>query len=170
MWTYAICGSIKKCSFFLARHGNQIIPLLLEETEAGEITTFNISQLLNVVISAYELSQLAKNRSLNFATTSDGAEFTKNMHQVVVGFKVVDVSAIDPLTGESVKLQSRKMCWPSQIVMGREAEKMHTYHSNIVHQWWDACKIVDDNGNVLNQKFPSMKLLDSCCLYDMSAL
>ena len=65
---------------FLARHGNQITPLLLEATESGEITTFNISQLLNVVISTHKLEQVAKNRSLFFAVTPNGAKIKNNTH------------------------------------------------------------------------------------------
>ena len=90
-------GQLRNVQNILARCGNQITPLILEATESGESTTFNISQLLTVMISTHKLEQVAKNLSLIFATTSDSAKITNNTHQVVVGFKFVDVLAVDPL-------------------------------------------------------------------------
>ena len=86
-----------------------------------------------------------------------------------MGFKAVNASAIDLLTGKSINYQSRNLCWPSRIVMCRETKKIHTDHINHVCRWWDGCKIIDDNGNVLTQNFPSMKPFDSCYPSDMSA-
>ena len=44
-----------------------------------------------------------------FAATSDGAKVTNHMHQVMAGFKIVDVAAIGPITNRLIKPQTRNV-------------------------------------------------------------
>ena len=81
------------------------------------------------------LHDVGRNRSLVFAIASDGAKITNNLHQVIAELKVVDVGAIDPMTDEFIKPQSRNVYWPTRVALGRKNELMHTNYINYVCTW-----------------------------------
>ena len=52
------------------------------------------------------------------------------LYQVIVEFKVVDISTIDPLTNQLVKFQAKNTYWPTRIILGCETISIHTNHIN----------------------------------------
>ena len=64
----------------LLKYTNRIVPFHIEETSIEECITFNIKQLLSVVINTYKLDNIGKVRSLIFAVASDGAKITNYLH------------------------------------------------------------------------------------------
>ena len=92
------------------------------------------------------------------------------MYQVVAGFKIVDPASIDPLTQRFIKPQSRNVCWPVKIALGKETKEMHTKHINPTRNWWDKCDSHnEDEDERINLHFPSMKAFNLCYTNDMSA-
>lgn len=76
--------------------------------------------MVNTIIHAYKLDEIGKKCRLIFSITSDGAKITNNINQVVVGFKVSDIGAVHLLTSKLIKPQTRNVCWPTRIMMGKE--------------------------------------------------
>ena len=65
--------------------------------------------MLSVAIKACQLETIGNIRTFVFTVASDRTKIT-NLHQVIVGFKVVDVGAIDPLNNRLVKPQTTNAC------------------------------------------------------------
>ena len=88
----------------LSNHGDKIIPFSIDKTETGECVSFNHREIINLLLHTCKLDTISRTRSMNLSLTSDSACITNNMHQFVVGLKIIDASAIDSLTN--------KLMWP----------------------------------------------------------
>ena len=97
-----------------------MLPFECELTEDGECIAFNSKQLVLIVTKTCQLEEVGKLRPFVFAVTCDWAKITNELHQMVTGLKVADIAAIDPLTKILTKLQTRNVCWPVRIVLGKE--------------------------------------------------
>ena len=95
------------------------MPVVSELTNEGECAAFDTNQWVKALIISCKLENIARIRSLVFATSSNGDKITKNVHQVVAGLKIVDTGAIDPMTDRLVKPQSRNACRPTRVVLGK---------------------------------------------------
>ena len=97
----------------------------------GESIKFDYGKVLSLIIKAYKMHDTGLERSLRFAESIDGANLTKHITHVMAGLKINDKSAVCPLTnvplfsGDLIKLQSRTTCFPLQIHLGKETEKMY---------------------------------------------
>ena len=90
-------------------------------------------------MSASKLGTIGKIRPLVFAVASNGVKITNHLYQGIAGFKVVDVSATDPLTNRLVNPQTIHACWPAKYSLGRETTSMRANHINPACNWWDDC-------------------------------
>ena len=84
----------------LSKYGEKIIPFPIEKTETGECVSFNQREMINLLLQTCKLDTITRRRSENLSLTSDGACVANNTHKVVVGLKIIDISAIDPLTNQ----------------------------------------------------------------------
>ena len=58
-------------------------------------------------MSAYKLDTIGKIMPLVFVVASDGVKIINHLHQVITGFKIVDVGITYLLTNRCVKPQKR---------------------------------------------------------------
>jgi len=163
-------GQIQNVQRILEKYARNLIPCKYQSTDDGECITFEAKELVRLVINSYQLNNIGKRRPLVWAVTSDGSKISNHLHIVIAGFKVVDIGAIDPITKKIIKPQTRNVCWPLRIVMGRETEAMYTNYINPVYNWWNACESVNSDNEIdENQHFPDLKPFNLCYANDMSA-
>ena len=97
----------------------------------GESIKFDYQKVLSLLIKAYGMHEQGLTRSLRFAQSIDGSNLTKHITHVMAGIKINDKSAVCPLTGvplfsgDLIKVQSRTTCFPLQINLGKETDKMY---------------------------------------------
>ena len=109
-----------------------------------------------------KLEDVVKNRILMFVVASDRVKITNNLHQVISGFKVVDIAAMCLLAKRLVKPQTRNVCWPVRIVVGIKTEAMSTNCVNHVYDWWDDCNNSNENDERINNVCPVMRPFNTC--------
>jgi hypothetical protein len=102
-------------------------PFALKETTKGESVEFNYAKAMLCITQAFHLNEVGKVRSLSLASSIDGASLTKNLSIIAGGIKITDRGARCPLTKQplldnptTMKEQSRNLCIPLKIMMGRE--------------------------------------------------
>ena len=93
-------GQTKNVQNILSKHEDRILSFVDKKTETGE---FDVKHILSVVMGVHELSDIWKERSIEFTVASDGANINNDLHQVIIGFKVADTCAIDPSTNRIIK-------------------------------------------------------------------
>ena len=72
----------------------------------------------------------AEKMIINFATKFDGAKRINNGHNVVAGFKVLDISTINLIQGRLIKLQPTIFFYHSCIAMGKQTKAICVEHNN----------------------------------------
>ena len=84
----------------------------------GEYVEFEPDELLVLVIEAFGLTEIAKERPIRINLAIDGAQLSKRMTHVTMGFKINDPAALCPFTGrplfmshDNQIMQSRKLCF-----------------------------------------------------------
>jgi hypothetical protein len=106
----------------------------------GEFFEFAPDEILACMIDAFGLTEEAKRRPIRISLSIDGAQISKRIVHVTMGFKVNDPSAVCPFTGRPLFLssddqlmQSRNICIPVLIVLKRETKDVYKH-------FWDTYK------------------------------
>ena len=81
-------------------------------------------------MSPYQIPQIRKDRALFIVVTNDGAKINNNTFQLVVGFKVVDASAIDLMTEKTNKTTISKIVLAKRNCYGKKINNF-----NHIFQW-----------------------------------
>jgi hypothetical protein len=125
-------GKIKRTCEIVDNFANQIVPFkegILET--GGEYAKFDPVHVMNLMIKAYNLTEVAKFRSIKINQAIDAALITTNMHHTTYGLKMIDKAAYDPVSkrliygsADSSTLQSRNNCFPLMIVLKRETKEL----------------------------------------------
>jgi hypothetical protein len=130
-------SSIQRIFKMVERVGQKKIPFQLQHLEQGEAIFFDEENVLVLLIQAYGLHGIGKLRAIRIAQTLDGANLTKHFTHVMGGLKMNDPSAVCPLTGaplfvgDFVTAQSRNLCFPWRIHMGKETGLMYDHFSSM---------------------------------------
>jgi hypothetical protein len=93
-----------------------------------EMVGFDAEILLRFLLKHYGLYQLAQEQEdVEIAITCDGAEFTKNVGHVTIGWKIVDPRSKEPLNKEfnvflnNIGYQSVDNCYPIRTAVEKES-------------------------------------------------
>lgn len=102
---------------------------LTQTTKGGESVQFDFAKTTMCILRAFHLDEIGKRRSLSIASSIDGASLSKNLSIIAGGIKIIDNAARCPLTSKplldnptTMKAQSRNLCIPLKIMMGRETK------------------------------------------------
>jgi hypothetical protein len=100
----------------------------------GEFFEFAPDELLAQVIDAFGLTEEAKVRPIRISLSIDGAQISKRIMHVTMGFKINDPSARCPFTRRPLFLsqdeqimQSRQICWPTKIILKKETKDCYKH-------------------------------------------
>jgi hypothetical protein len=63
---------------------------------------YDTEKFFTYLLNAFHLGELAKNETDKMAITVDGAKLDDKVHHVMIGFKICDKRACDPITGELI--------------------------------------------------------------------
>jgi hypothetical protein len=104
----------------------------------GEFVEFDVERLLVEVFRSAQLTKVAKTRHIRIAVSIDGAQLTKGLTHVTMGFKINDIAAVCPFTKRAVFmnhdeqiLQSRNLAIPVKIVLERETKNIYESFAKI---------------------------------------
>ena len=110
-----------------------VCPYTLKLTSMGEAVEFDYGKTMMCILKAFHLDDVGRQRSLSVASSIDGASLSKNLSIIAGGIKVTDRAALCPLTKMplldnpmTMKAQSRNLCIPLKIMMGRETKDTFT--------------------------------------------
>ena len=116
--------------------GDVLVPYELSYTADGEAVDFEHAHMIRELMSAFQLTDKAKENVTAWSSTIDGARLTRGVNHVTSGIKARDRDAIDPLTGLPIfrgansTVQSRGQCFPTNIHLGDETkDKMKEFSS-----------------------------------------
>jgi hypothetical protein len=100
------------------------------------------TDVLRMIICVFGLDKYAAtgsgHRPVMIAHTLDGAMLTSHLgHHVTAAIKIVDPRACDPVSGIPIGIaglfQSRELCFPIQIVFGKDCKNLYTYCFGLFH-------------------------------------
>lgn len=130
-------SSIQRIFKMVERIGEEEIPFQLLNLEQGEAICFDEEKVLVLLINAYGLHGIAIERAIRIAQSLDGANLTKHFTHVMGGLKMNDHRSICPITGsplftgDFVTAQSRNLCFPWRIHMGKETKTMYDHFGSM---------------------------------------
>jgi uncharacterized protein len=164
-------GKIKRTCQIVDEYASRIVPFKEGTLETGgEYAKFDPVNVMNLMIKAYNLNEVAKYRSIKINQAIDAALITTNMHHTTYGLKMIDKAAYDPVTKrliyastDSSTLQSRNNCFPLMIVLRRETKELLQEFTPIMKEVHN--QSVSGPYNFLSPYFPIKTAFDS----DMSA-
>jgi hypothetical protein len=173
-------GSIKRVRKVVERYGRKRIKTRrgkMKGSKGGEFFEFDIEDLLLQAIEAFGLSDVAKYRAVRINVSIDGAQLSKRLTHVTIGFKIVDIAARCPFTGrplfmdsDPALLQSRNVCIPCKIGMCKETKAVFKDEFKSVflkfHQLSDKFEGERINGPFFKAGYKPLKIAINC---DMSA-
>jgi hypothetical protein len=123
-------SEIKRMASMVEWFARPCCPFVLKETTKGESVEFDYAKAMLCITQAFHLNEVGKVRSLSVASSIDGASLTKNLSIIAGGIKITDRGARCPLTKRplldnptTMKAQSRNLCIPLKIMMGRETKE-----------------------------------------------
>ena len=122
--------ALKECMKKIERLADEKIPFSIKQTEQGESIVFDYGKVLTLLIKSYGLEAVGRLRSLRIGQTFDGAQLTRHWSHVMGGIKMNDPAAFCPLcrlplyAGDFVNAQSRNLCFPMQLSIGKEGKAM----------------------------------------------
>ena len=124
-------SELKRMASVVEWYANEHCPFRSHQTEAGEAIQFDYTKATILCITdAFHLNEIGKNRSLSLASSIDGASLSKNLSIIAGGIKVTDRGARCPITSRplldnpfTMSAQSRNLCIPLKIMMGRETKE-----------------------------------------------
>jgi hypothetical protein len=121
---------IKRMAARVEWFGRGHCPFNLKRSVQGEAVEFEYGKAMVCITKAFQLDDIGKSRSLSVASSIDGASLSKNLSVVAGGVKVTDRAARCPLTSRlllenpcTMSAQSRSLCIPFKILMGRETKE-----------------------------------------------
>jgi hypothetical protein len=111
------------------------VPTIASENDNGiDGVQFDYGKLLAYILRLYGLHDVARDPNqppVEFSITLDGADLSRNISHVTAGIKMNDRRAIDPLSGipigfqDSMKLQSRELCYPVKILIAKDTKLLY---------------------------------------------
>jgi hypothetical protein len=104
VWTSGIITRVHRA---VELEMQEIIPMtIINEIHDGESVDgiqFYEEAVFRYIIEKFGLIEKSKSGTVEVALTIDGAKFEGKLCHVMIGFKLIDIDAIDPNTGEKVK-------------------------------------------------------------------
>jgi hypothetical protein len=126
-------SEIKRMAGMVEWFARPLCPFTVNQTPKGESVQFDYAKTMLCILRAFHLDEIGKRRSLSVASSIDGASLTKNLSIIAGGIKITDQAARCPLTRKplldnptTMKAQSRNLCIPLKIMMGRETKETFT--------------------------------------------
>ena len=126
-------SEIKRMAGMVEWFARPLCPFALRQTSKGESVEFDYTKTMICILQAFHLDEVGKRRSLLTASSIDGASLSKNLSIIAGGIKVTDQAGRCPLTSKpllnnptTMKAQSRNLCIPLKIMMGRETKETFT--------------------------------------------
>ena len=126
-------SEIKRVASIVEYFAREHCPFQMKQTTKGESIEFDYAKAMLCITKAFHLDEIGKTRSLSVASSIDGASLSKNLSIIAGGVKITDVAARCPLTNRpllddpvTMSAQSRNLCLPLKIMMGRETTETFT--------------------------------------------
>jgi hypothetical protein len=126
-------SEIKRMASLVEWFARPRCPFAVKQTSKGEAVEFDYAKSMLCITQAFHLDDVGKRRSLSVASSIDGASLTKNISMIAGGIKIIDRGARCPLTRKplldnptTMTAQSRNLCIPLKIMMGRETTETFT--------------------------------------------
>ncbi|KAI2497531.1 hypothetical protein MHU86_16985 [Fragilaria crotonensis] len=137
-------SELKRMAGAVEWYAREQCPFQSQQTSTGESVEFNYPKSMMCIAQAFHLDEIGKSRSLSVASSIDGASLSKNLSIIAGGIKVTDRAARCPITNRplldnptTMSAQSRNLCIPLKIMMGRETKETFTEFGSLF-------KFVDD--------------------------
>jgi ferredoxin-thioredoxin reductase catalytic subunit len=107
-----------------------IIGIDEEDDTFSEGFEFDATKVTKTLFEAFGLMNVAKERPVELALTSDGAQLTNTISHVAAGLKFNDMALCNPISKMPMLLhepeslvQSRNLCFPLRIVIAKDSKK-----------------------------------------------
>ncbi len=122
---------LQRVARLLEKEGEQLCPFTTINTDFGEGVEFDYARTTRLVINAFGLEQLGRERAINVSASIDAAKLTKNLTHTSAGLKMSDVMGRDPLKNMKsfivdehslIDLQSRNTIFLMKIVLTKETK------------------------------------------------
>ena len=152
---------------------DKLIPFQVFDQASGEGIRFEPMKLTEFILSAYGLSQKAKNVSIEMPLTYDGAQLTHKTSHVTMGLKVTDLQAINPRTklplGEMKEMNSPEHSHPFIMVIGKESNEMMKENFKYMFDFFKSASNCQEPQLFENPFSGKYKKFNLCVPADMSA-
>ena len=89
-------ASLQRVAQKLEKEGENLCPFELIKTDFGEGVEFDYAKTTRLVIDAFGLAEVGKERPINVSASIDAAKLTKNITHTSAGLKMTDVQGRDP--------------------------------------------------------------------------
>jgi hypothetical protein len=155
-------SSIKRVRKAAERFGRKRIPVRKGTLKngLGEFFEFDVEELVVYAIKAFGLEQVAKQRAVRISVSIDGAQLSKRLTHVTIGFKIADIAARCPYTGRALfmdtdpaLLQSRNLCIPVKIAMCKETKQIYKDEFEGIFERFHLLSDKSENGLPLDSPF-----------------
>jgi len=140
-------ASLQHVAQKLEKEGETLCPFELISTDFGEGVEFDYAKTTRLVIDAFGLSEIGKERPINVSASIDAAKLTKNITHTSAGLKMTDVQGRDPFKNKrsfisdenSLRdLQSRNTIFLLKIILTKETKESFKQFSD-VFQFFRLC-------------------------------
>jgi hypothetical protein len=125
-------ASLQHVAQKLEKAGKHLCPFQLISTNFGEGVEFDYAKTTRLVIDAFGLSDVGKERQINISASIDAAKLTKNIMHTSAGLKMTDVQGRDPFKNKRSffydenslhDLQSRNTFFLMTIILTKETKE-----------------------------------------------
>jgi hypothetical protein len=117
----------------------------IHDSEHVDGVKFDVAAIFEYIIGKFSLSEKAKNGKVTIDITIDGSKLEGKLCHVTIGFKIVDVDAVDPNTGKKVlrNMLSDQRCFTVMTII---AKYNRSTYKNCFDYIFDFCNEVRANG------------------------
>jgi hypothetical protein len=120
---------------------------------------YDTYKLMTYLVNAFHLGELAKNENFAFAIaiTVDGEKLDDKVHHVTIGFKICDMRACDPITGQLVfdenltdgeegHMQSAEWCFTVMVILAKDNKGTYNKYFHDIFAFCDKMHTTSING------------------------
>jgi hypothetical protein len=120
---------LKRVAKVVETKAQELCPIEEIQTEWGKGLQFCEARTVKLVFDSYGLTEKAKTESVSISESIDASKISSNLSCITAGFKVNDISAVDPLTkvalcseGMFSNVRSQNNVFPLKLLLAKETK------------------------------------------------
>jgi hypothetical protein len=123
---------LQRAAKVLEKEADKICPFKEINTKWGKGIQFCEARMLKLVCDSFGVTEKAKQEKVSVSESIDASQLTKNLLVITAGFKMIDVDAVDSISGKPLctdgvfhNVQSRNQVFPLKMILATETKESY---------------------------------------------